>query len=192
MPGPSCSSRVFSSAESSGISFSHVPGIDNRMIKMYNNIRYNNNTHTGEKMSEKIRIHYIRPVTKLEKISKGDWIDLRAGKEVSLKKGDFALVPLGVSIKIPEGYEALLAPRSSTFKHYGVIQANSIGVIDESYSGTDDEWMMAVYATRDTVIPFDDRIAQFRIIKHQPEVEFEEAEKLDDESRGGFGSTGRA
>ena len=143
-------------------------------------------------MSEMIKIHYLRPVTKIEKIIKGDWIDLRTGKDMELKKGDFALIPLGVAIELPKGYEALLVPRSSTFKHYGLIQTNSIGVIDESYCGDDDEWMMPVLATRDVTIPFDDRICQFRIIKHQPEITFEETESLGNSDRGGFGSTGRA
>ena len=142
--------------------------------------------------SQQIMVKYIRPVTKIEKISKGDWTDLRAGKEITLKKGEFALIPLGVAIKLPEGYEALLVPRSSTFKHYGIMQTNSVGVIDESYCGDDDEWMMPVLATRDVTIPFDDRICQFRIIKHQPETEFVEADHLGDKNRGGFGSTGRS
>lgn len=139
-----------------------------------------------------IRIHYLRPVTKLKKIVNGDWIDLRAGKDISLKKGESALIPLGISMQLPEGYEALLTPRSSTFKKYGVIQTNSIGVIDESYCGDSDEWMLAVYAVRDTLIPFDKRICQFRIIRHQPDIEFEETESLGNTDRGGFGSTGRS
>lgn len=143
-------------------------------------------------MPETIRIHYLRPVTKLDKITKGDWIDLRAGEEIHLRKGEFSLIPLGVAMQLPEGYEALLVPRSSTFKHYGIIQVNSIGVIDESYCGDDDEWMMAVLATRDTTIGFDERICQFRLIKHQPEIELKEAEQLGNKNRGGFGSTGKA
>ena len=147
---------------------------------------------TDREQAQTIRIHYLRPVTKLKKIVNGDWIDLRAGKDISLKKGESALIPLGISMQLPEGYEALLTPRSSTFKKYGVIQTNSIGVIDESYCGDSDEWMLAVYAVRDTVIPFDERICQFRIIRHQPEIKFEEAESLGNTDRGGFGSTGRS
>ncbi len=126
----------------------------------------------------------------VEKIAKGDWTDLRANRTYELKKGEFALIRLGVAMKLPEGYEAHLAPRSSTFKKWHILQVNSVGVIDNSYSGDNDEWMMPVYATEDTVINRGDRIAQFRIIKKQPEVEFETVEKLDDISRGGFGSTG--
>lgn len=141
---------------------------------------------------EQIKIHYIRDVEKIEKIEKGDWVDLRAGIDMKLSKGQFAFIPLGVSMKLPAGYEGILAPRSSTFKHWGILQTNSIGVFDESYCGTDDEWLMAVYATRDTEIKKNDRICQFRVIKHQPELDFVEADKLEATNRGGFGSTGRA
>lgn len=140
-----------------------------------------------------IKIKYF--TDELEKIkfvgkNKSDWIDLRAAKEQVLKKGDFALIPLGVAIKLPEGYEAHLVPRSSTFKNYGIIQTNSTGIIDNSYCGDNDQWMMPVYATRDTIINFNDRICQFRIVKNQPEVNLVEVDKLEDSNRGGFGSTG--
>lgn len=141
-------------------------------------------------MQEVIKVKYHEDIEKIEKISNGDWVDLRAARDVIIRKGDFKLIPLGVSIKLPEGYEAILAPRSSTFKRYGIIQTNSIGVIDESYCGDDDQWMMPVYAVRTTMVHKNDRICQFRIIKHQPELEFEEVESMDTESRGGFGSTG--
>lgn len=141
---------------------------------------------------KQIKIHYIRDVEKIKKIEKGDWVDLRAGEDVKLTKGQFAVIPLGVSMKLPAGYEGILAPRSSTFKHWGILQVNSIGVVDESYCGTDDEWLMAVYATRDTEIKKNDRICQFRIIKHQPELDFVEADKLEATNRGGFSSTGKA
>lgn len=121
---------------------------------------------------------------------KSDWIDLRSAETVTLKKGDFRLIRLGVGMKLPHGYEAHIAPRSSTFKNYGVIQTNSIGIIDETYCGDGDEWMMPVYATRDTVINENDRICQFRIMEHQPTVNFVERERLEDTNRGGFGSTG--
>ena len=140
---------------------------------------------------EKIKIKYHDPeLVRIEKIEKGDWIDLRSDEEITLKAGESALISLGVSIEVPEGYEAILAPRSSTFKNFGIIQTNSIGVIDESYCGDDDIWRLPVYALRDTKIMKNDRICQFRIIKHQPEVEIETVESLGNESRGGFGSTG--
>ena len=143
-------------------------------------------------MEIKIKYH----TDKIEKLryidGKSDWIDLRVAKDYDLKKGDFALIDLGISVKLPEGYEMITAPRSSTFKNYGLLQSNSIGVVDESYCGDDDILMMPVYATRDVHISVNDRISQFRIFKHQPAIEFVECDHLSDESRGGFGSTGRA
>ena len=122
---------------------------------------------------------------------KADCIDLQISKTINLKAGESAIIPLGVSIELPEGYEALLCPRSSTFKNWGIIQTNSTGIIDETYCGDNDIWGMPVYATRDTTIQFNDRIAQFRIIEHQPKLEFVEVENLGNNDRGGFGSTGK-
>ena len=141
---------------------------------------------------ENIRIKYFTDkIEKLEHIDgKSDWIDMRASETVTLKKGEFALIPLGVAMEIPKGYEAHLVPRSSTFKTWGIIQTNSMGIIDNSYSGDNDMWKMPVYATRDTVINVNDRICQFRIIKNQPHIKFNEVEKLEGTNRGGFGSTG--
>ena len=93
-------------------------------------------------------------------------------------------------MKLPDGYEAHLAPRSSTFKTWGIIQTNSIGVVDNSYSGNNDIWKMPVYATRDTVINVNDRICQFRIMSKMPVVDVEEVDNLEGPDRGGFGSTG--
>ena len=121
---------------------------------------------------------------------KSDWIDLRAAEDVVLKKGEFKIISLGVSMKLPDGYEAHLSPRSSTFKKWGIIQVNSVGVIDNSYSGDDDIWGLPVYATRDTEIYLNDRICQFRIMKKQDVLDFKETDHLSDNSRGGFGSTG--
>ena len=148
-------------------------------------------------MRETIKITYLSD--KIERLTyiqgKSDWIDLRAAERVELKKGDFKLIPLGVSMCLPDGYEAIVAPRSSTFKTWGLIQTNSIGVIDESYGkhSCKDQWMVPVYATRDTVVEVNDRICQFRIQKHQPEITFEELEvgQLDGKAREGFGSTGK-
>ena len=138
-----------------------------------------------------IKIKYFtNDITKIEKIDVGDWIDLRAAENVTLKSGNFKLVPLGVGMKLPEGYEAHIAPRSSTFLKWGVLQTNSVAVIDESYCGDEDQWFMPVYAARDTEISKDSRICQFRIVKKQPKIIFEEVEHLDEKSRGGFGSTG--
>ncbi|MDY3281162.1 dUTP diphosphatase [Dysosmobacter sp.] len=121
---------------------------------------------------------------------KSDWIDLRAAEEVTLKAGEFRLIPLGVAMALPEGYEAHLAPRSSTFKNYGILQTNSIGVVDWSYRGDNDEWRMPVYATRDVTIEKGARICQFRIVENQPKLNFVRVEHLDGPDRGGFGSTG--
>ena len=121
---------------------------------------------------------------------KSDWIDLRIAEEVTLKAGEFRLLPLGLAIALPEGYEAHLAPRSSTFKNYGILQTNSVGVVDCSYCGDGDEWKMPVYATRDVTIERHARICQFRIMKNQPRIVFEETRELGGENRGGFGSTG--
>lgn len=101
------------------------------------------------------------------------------------------MIPLGVAMELPHGYEALVAPRSSTFRKYGVILANSLGVIDESYKGDNDEWHFLAYAVRDTVIHKNERICQFRIIKHQPLILLKEVDHLGNEDRGGIGSTGR-
>lgn len=143
-------------------------------------------------MQQNIKIQYhSNEIEKLEYIGgKSDWIDLRAAEKKVLKKGDFALINLGISMQIPKGYEAHIAPRSSTFKKWGILQTNSIGIIDNSYCSSEDIWMMPVYATRDTVIEVNDRICQFRIVENQPHIVFEEVEKLDGPVRGGFGSTG--
>lgn len=129
-------------------------------------------------------------IDKIEKISKGDWIDLRAAETVELKAGNFKIISLGVSMKLPDGYEAHIVPRSSTFKKWGILQTNHMGVIDNSYSGDNDIWGMPVLAMRDTVIKENDRICQFRIVEKMPEVHFEEVAKMTGQDRGGFGSTG--
>lgn len=140
-----------------------------------------------------LKVKYFKRLLKpLEYIDgKSDWIDLRCAEETVIQKGGFALIPLGVAIKLPSGYEAHVVPRSSTFKNYGLIQTNSTGIIDNTYCGDNDQWMLPVYATRDTVIKFNDRIAQFRIVENQPRLEFKTVEHLEEENRGGFGSTGR-
>ena len=132
----------------------------------------------------------MTPIDYIE--GKSDWIDLRAAADVTLKKGEFKLIPLGVAMELPKRYEAHIVPRSSTFKNYGIIQTNGVGIIDESYCGDDDQWMMPVYATRDVVIHKNDRICQFRIYKNQPRIYFERLFHLINKNRGGFGSTGKA
>lgn len=182
-----------------------------------------------------IKIKYLNEsVPRIKKVNVGDWIDLYAAERVILHKGDRALINLGIAIELPRGFEAILAPRSSTFKHWGIIQTNSIGIIDETYCGDEDYWKLPVYCLRATdnavalreddnfifkfiwkhtkinmlnilkkyfpktfenhritTIEPGDKIAQFRIIWHMPEVALKEVESLDNESRGGFGSTGK-
>ena len=141
---------------------------------------------------ETITIKYF--TDKIEKLTyidgKSDWIDLRAAEDVALRAGEFKLIPLGVAMKLPQGYEAHIVPRSSTFKNFGIIQTNHYGIIDESYCGDNDQWYFPAYALRDTEIHVNDRICQFRIMEHQPTIQFEETEKLTGADRGGIGSTG--
>lgn len=142
---------------------------------------------------ETIKIKYFdNEIDKIEKISNGDWIDLRSAETVELKKGEFHLIPLGVGMKFPIGFEANIVPRSSTYKNFKVLQTNSMAVIDHSFCGDIDQWLYPVIAMDDTVIHKNDRICQFRIQKIQPEIEFNEVEHLDEVSRGGIGSTGKA
>ena len=141
---------------------------------------------------KKIKVKYQNNVNRIEKIDIGDWIDLRCANEdgVELKAGQFGLIPLGVAMELPSGYEAYVVPRSSTFKNFGIIQTNSFGIIDESYCGDNDWWFMPVYATKDTFINFNDRVCQFRISKKMKNIEIEEVEFLNNKDRKGFGSTG--
>ena len=140
-----------------------------------------------------IKIKYF--TDKIEKLTyidgKSDWIDLRSAEDVSLKAGEFKLIPLGVAMELPAGYEAHVVPRSSTFKNFGIIQTNHQGVIDCSYCGDNDQWFMPVYAVRDTQICLNDRICQFRIMENQPKLIFDEVAQLGNEDRGGHGSTGK-
>lgn len=144
-------------------------------------------------MAEQIKIQYKDDtIERLKYIDgKSDWIDLRAAEKIELKQGEFKLLPLGVAMQLPKGYEAHIVPRSSTYKNFGIIQTNHTGIVDESYCGPNDWWYMPAYALRDTVIEKNDRICQFRIQKHQPEVVFEEVEALLGQDRGGIGSTGK-
>ena len=142
---------------------------------------------------ETIKIKYF--TDKIDKLTyidgKSDWIDLRSAEDVDLKQGEFRLIALGVAMELPDGYEAHIVPRSSTYKYFGIIQTNHMGVIDESYCGDYDQWFFPAYALRDTQIQKGDRICQFRIMEHQPVIEFEEVDSLGHEDRGGIGSTGR-
>ena len=139
-----------------------------------------------------INVKYHADIHPLEKTEKGDWIDLRVAEDVELKAGEFKIISLGVSMKLPDGYEANIVPRSSTFKHWGILQTNSMGVIDNSYSGDNDVWGFPAYATRDVLIEKNSRICQFRIQKKMGDIEFNPVEFLGGADRGGFGSSGKA
>lgn len=158
--------------------------------KKINEVHKRNNK--GERNMD-IKIKYF--TDKIEKLRyidrKSDWIDLRAAEDVTLKAGEYKLIPLGVAMQLPKGYEAHILPRSSTFKNFGVIQTNHMGLIDETYCGNGDQWHFPAYALRDTEIHINDRICQFRVMKHQPQIEFEEVEQLSGENRGGIGSSGK-
>lgn len=144
-------------------------------------------------LMESIKIKYF--TDKIERLAyiagKSDWIDLRAAEPVDMKAGEFKLIPLGVAMELPRGYEAHIVPRSSTFKNFGIIQTNHQGVIDGSYCGDNDQWYMPAYAMRDTHIEQNDRICQFRIMENQPALLFEEVASLENADRGGIGSTGK-
>lgn len=142
---------------------------------------------------EEIKIRYHADIDELEFVGgkeRSNWIDLRSAETIHMEPGDFRMISLGVSMKLPEGYEAIVAPRSSTFKKFGIILINSIGIIDGSYCGDNDVWRFPALCMRETTIHKNDRIAQFRIIRNQPDIHFNVVEHLDGDDRGGFGSTG--
>lgn len=140
---------------------------------------------------ETIKIKYLRDIKHIERFNTGDLIDLRAAETVTMKAGEYKSIPLGVAMELPKGYEAWVVPRSSTFRKYGVLLVNGVGIIDESYRGDNDEWQFLAYATRDTVIHKNERICQFRIVAHQPLIHLEIVDTLGNPDRGGVGSTGR-
>ena len=138
-----------------------------------------------------LKVKYLNnEIERLSKISIGDWIDLRSAVDIELKKGEFKVIPLGVAMELPSGYEAHVVPRSSTFKNFKIIQTNHQGVIDESYCGDNDFWFYPAFALEDTVIHKNDRICQFRIVEKMPELDIIEVEVLGHKDRGGHGSTG--
>jgi len=142
----------------------------------------------------KLKVKYladIEPISYTGGSEKSNWVDLRSARKMYIRRGESCLVPLGVAIEIPEGYEAIVAPRSSTFKHFGILMNNSIGVIDTAYKGDGDQWHFPAYAVRDTVIDKNERICQFRIIKRMDDVLIESVDTLGNPDRGGIGSTGR-
>ena len=145
-------------------------------------------------MEAKLKIKYhVKELEKLRYIDgKSDWIDLRVAENVRMKQGEYRLISMGISVEIPKGYEMLIVPRSSAYKNFGILQTNAMGVVDESFCGDNDIIHMPILAMRDTEIHINDRIGQFRLMPHQPEVHFIEVDHLDNEDRGGFGTTGKA
>lgn len=138
-----------------------------------------------------LKIKYLdKTLPKLIKNKNGDCIDLYTSGDYLFKKGQSILVKLGVAMEIPEGYEAHIYPRSSTFKHHGLLLTNSVGIIDNSYCGDDDEWLALMYATRDGVVKHGTRLVQFRLVENMPSIELEEVEHLGNNSRGGYGTSG--
>lgn len=138
-----------------------------------------------------IKVRYHADIYPLEKTEAGDWIDLRVAEDVEMKAGEYKLIPLGVSMQLPPGYEALVIPRSSTFKHWGILQTNSCGLIDNSYCGDDDIWYFPALATRDVLIEKNSRICQFRIQKKMKNVKFQTVNTLNNVNRGGLGHSGK-
>jgi dUTP pyrophosphatase len=141
--------------------------------------------------SDIIKIKYLADIMPLEKTAHGDWIDLRCAEDTVFEPGQYKAIPLGVAIKLPTGYEAIIAPRSSLFKRHGIMAANSIGVIDETYCGNNDEWHFLAYATKSAHIAKDERICQFRVVQHMPWMDIQKVAALDAPDRGGIGSSGR-
>ena len=140
----------------------------------------------------KVRYHkeLCPDLIEMKKIDDGDFIDLRAAENVNLKSGEYKLISLGISVQLPKGYYAEIVPRSSTYKNFGIVMSNSIGIIDESYCGDNDIWHFPAIAMRDTEIHINDRICQFRIVKIR-NIEIEVVNKLNNKDRGGIGSTGK-
>lgn len=138
-----------------------------------------------------IKIKYLKEIEPIKHMVIGDWLDLRCAEDTVLKRGEFKYIPLGVSMELPLGYEAIIVPRSSTFKNYGIIQTNGVGVIDETYCGPNDEWHFPALAVRDTFIPKNTRICQFRLLNHQPSIIFNVSDLTHNKDRGGLGSTGK-
>ena len=137
-----------------------------------------------------IKVKYFTNIDPIKEIRGGDWFDLRTAEDVTMEAGEFCMIPLGIAMELPDGYEAHVVPRSSTYKKYAIIQANHMGVIDNSYCGDNDQWMFPAIAFLDTHIPKGTRICQFRIVEKQPTVTFETVSHLTSPNRGGFGSTG--
>ena len=155
-----------------------------------------------------LRIKYFDGATELEKITKGNWIDVYANKDVFIPLYGYAMIPLGFALELPKGWEGHLAPRSSTFKTWGIMQTNSVGIVDDTYIGDNDQWHFPAQCTMakttekvniegnkvtvmGTWIRRGDKIGQFRIMESMPEIDFIKVDSLNNEDRGGFCTTGK-
>lgn len=176
--------------ENEKVKFKHLVTVCRKINEIIDVVNKLSKTNSPDKLPLKIK-YFNQDLEQIQKIGVGDWIDLRSAERVELKAGEYKLLRLGVGMILPDGYEAHVLPRSSTPSKFGIILANSMGVIDNSYSGDSDEWKFPAVAIRDTIIEKGDRIAQFRIIKNQPGIKFEVVEHLNEISRGGIGSTGK-
>lgn len=161
-----------------------------KSLKAWFKSKKNSNVESFEDETLKIKIKYQEDVKPLEKMEKGDLIDLAASEKVIMRKGDYRIIPLGVAMELPQGYFAKVYPRSSTFKKHGIIMANGVGVVDNSYKGDSDIWQFPALAMRDTCIVKGTRIAQFEVCQVSDQIEFEQVKTLGNQNRCGFGSTG--
>lgn len=160
--------------------------------KLLSDIIKENKSKEYELNNKTIKIKYFADIIPMEQKENSDWIDLRSAIDIDIKQGEFKLIPLGIGVKLPKGYEMNIVPRSSTYKNFKIIQTNHFAVVDESYCGDNDQIFYPVLAMEDTHISKNDRICQFRINKKQPQIIFETVDKLGNEDRGGIGSTGRS
>lgn len=160
-----------------------MSSLHDEILAVVNEAIRRNDMHT-------IKIRYLTDIKPIEVNPKGDWIDLRSAEELDTIAGEFYLIHLGIACKLPEGYEAHILPRSSSFKKWGFIITNSMGIVDETYCGDNDEWFLPIIALRNGRIHKNDRICQFRIVKKQGDIIFDKVDYLEDADRGGFGSTG--
>jgi dUTP pyrophosphatase len=156
-------------------------------LKYSNTILYESPVPYGK---ERIKVKYKENSPELTQTDKGGCIDLYNYNDLTLKRGEFGFIDFGIAIELPQGYDAIILPRSSTFKKYGLLLTNSAGYIDNSYNGDNDYWLGCVYATRDIQIPAGTRCFQFRLVKTQPSLQIVSVDSLGNEDRSGFGSSG--
>lgn len=141
-------------------------------------------------MTKVLKVKYHADIDHIQQVDGSDWIDLRSAEDVYLEEGQYKRINLGISMQLPDGYEAHILPRSSTFERYGILLVNGMGIIDNSYCGDNDIWAFPAHATRETFIPKNARICQFRIVQSQPNLAIQTVEVLGNADRKGFGHSG--